>query len=282
MKLNNLLNPFYRHQDLNIVCELHAPDPGTGGGGSRKKRRNRDEDEDDDDESRAPRNPTVTAAKYNNDVTAMANHIGNLEDDNYKLRRKNARLKGENEDLQDSLPEGSVVLNKADAAKWEEYKAIGEPKDLKTLKDENVTLKQKTTEFARDAELKKVSDGVEPGIKYDFEVFKDLDGRLVEATYELKTEKVDGQEVKIWYVSYKEGDSKVTKPVHEVFKSKFPKFIPSLVVSANNESDGDLDDGVEFPEQITNDRQSGTPRREVDPVDDFMGQEYGYLLGSKN
>jgi hypothetical protein len=278
--IESILNPFYRHEDLNLGTIFHARDNGGGGGGGRRSKRPEEDDEEEEKPRRPIRDTAVTVAKYNSDLNQMANRIGTLEDDNFDVREKNRLLKLDIKDLEKELPEeGGRVLTKAEAADYDAYVALGKPKDLEGLKQKNEDLEKNQLEIERDKTLTQVANAPEPGVKYDFDVFKDLTNRLVEPKFEKKKEKEDGVEVERWYVSYKEGTETKSASVTELYKTKFPKFVASLV-TAEGEDDGDSNDGEEYPEQVEGEKQvdSKTNSRSSKIVD----PDYDYILKEDN
>lgn len=253
---------------------------GSGGGGG--KGRSEDDDDRDDDKPRR-RDPVVTAAKYNSDVTAMAVQIGQLEDDNYDLRSKNRKLRGDIEGLNPS--EGSVVLTKEQVADWEAYKALGKPKELETMKSENVRLATEQELHKRETLLREVAGNVAPGLVFDYETLKDLDSRLSGVSYEKKTSKDEtGQSVTRWVVKYKEGDGDkaVSKEadVKEYFEAKFPRYMPVLI---SQKQDDAL--GTPYPEQLFGDQKlpagGQTDKDAANLVGNYMNDNYSHVMPEK-
>lgn len=146
-----------------------------------------------------------------------------LED--YKNREKNRQLREELESLRARLPEGSIVLQREDAALWNQLKGLkealkygeGKTDAILSMLKEHGELKTFKSQQERDAELQKVADAT--GAK--LEVLKQLGGSL---TYDVK--EIDGK--KAAYVKYEESGVQKEKEFKEYAKEHWAPFEASL------------------------------------------------------
>lgn len=272
IKLPNLM---YRTHDPVVLFEENG---GGGGGGGNNNYVQRD--------------PVVTAAKYANDTTAMARHIDDLERERYQQREKAREDKARIETLEKAAPaEGTVVLTAEQAKDWEAYTKLGKAKDLETLKTENDTLKQAKASSDRDVKLREIADTVAPGVKFDFQVFKDLDSQFSGLEYEVRDVEENGQKIKKAFVKFKdgEGDSASQKEaaVLDFYKDKRPKYLPALMASGNsdnfdNSNSGTLgiQSGVLYPEQIPS--GNNQPKANGSVADSYIASRYGHNIPAAN
>ena len=150
--------------------------------------------------------------KANGDAMALA---ADLYADNHRWREANRQLKGQVETLEKSLPpDGSVVLSKADSERWEAYKTLGKPDDLRTALTERDSLKSDLARSQRDERMRKAFKAAEE----DVDFWRPL--LLPEVDFETKTETKDGQQVEASFVIVKTGDSSDSKPLSEYLKAQ--------------------------------------------------------------
>jgi hypothetical protein len=148
--------------------------------------------------------------KYEGDAMKFATA---LYDENWQLREKNRQLEGK------APSEGSVVLSKTDAERWESYKALGKPDELKQRLDAHATLETQLAEMKQKDVLREVADlhG------YKLSVLLDRD----KAAGGLKVEiKDDAKGVKTAFV--KDGDKEA--PITEFAQQHWADYLPSLKV----------------------------------------------------
>ncbi len=125
-----------------------------------------------------------------------------------------------------------------------------------------------------------IASSVEPGVKFDLDVLKDLDSRLVGVSYEKKTVKEDGQDIVKWYAKCVEGEgaTSTTKeiPVTELYKSRFPKYMTLLMSETV-----DNIQGTPYPEQVHNEPSFTVPKKVTassgNAADEYLDANYGYL-----
>ena len=215
------------------------------------------------DKSKESRKPTLQSVmeRFDGDSTRMATHIAKIENENYDLRGAKRDLNEEVDHLKEkqkaNTAPGSITLTKEEAAAWEEYKKLGEPKDLKVLSQKNTELE---TQIAKDARAKTLTD-VSAKMGYDAAVFEDLDSRIPGLEYFEKEITLEGetQAKKVVYVKQTEeenGKQKVQeKPLQAFMEEKWSKYLPSLLVNVVK-SNGNLrlqnstnNGGVPFPSQ---------------------------------
>lgn len=251
---------FFRFQE-NMGSMLFSPaDDGAGGGGGSEDPPRRQD-------------PAVISSRYGGDVTRMAIQIDDTERDNARYRQKNRDLTSENERLKGLVPkEGTVVLTAEEAKDLEEYKKLGKPAELQTLKTNNETYEVERAKNKRQDMLREVSKAVTPGIKYNEKILFDLDSRLTEAVYEKR--EVEG--VPQYFIKYKEGQGEGAtlkeEPVHTFFNNKFPEYMSALVSTQDTQSTGVL-----YPEQLPTDRSA--PK--IPMSDSYTDSRYGHHFPKK-
>lgn len=155
-------------------------------------------------------------AKNGNDAIRMAEK---LFDENFKLRQKNTALKG-------SVPgDGAVVLKGDDAKKWEKYRALGEPAEVKASLDSGRDAISKLERNDKVAAYEKAAEvaGYKPSV---FAALAERDGLTVEVVPGKQGEKgKDGKPVQVAVVKG-EGDS--TTPIDEYVDQHWSDFKPAL------------------------------------------------------
>lgn len=229
-----------------------------------------DGDEDEGGGGGAPRkSPIVTAAKYGNDVSAMAAHIDDVERDNYKLRNKQRSLREEVEALTKKLPgEESRVLIGDDAKVWDSIKVIAKPEEIISRLKELDTLRLEVTVAKKDSLLRDIATD----LRFDFQVLKDLDSRVSEISYEQKEIlRDDGTKAKVWISKFKEGEILKELEVSEFYKVTFPKYMVALSTTQDTKLAGL---GVSFPEQPAIGNSSGG---NLNPGSGVLKSRYGYM-----
>lgn len=145
--------------------------------------------------------------------------------EDYKNREKNRQLREQLEALQAKMPEGSIVLQREDAALWNQLKGLkealsygeGKAESILAMLKEYGDLKDFKTSLQRDTELQKVCDAA--GAK--LEVLKKLGPDL---TYDVK--EIEGK--KAVYVKYEEGGVTKEMEFRKYAKETWPDFEPAL------------------------------------------------------
>lgn len=143
----------------------------------------------------------------------------------YKDREQKRQLREELDSLKAKFPEGSIVLQREDAATWNALKAIkdalqygeGKPEAILAMLKEHGELSSFKSESMRTQELQKVVDAT--GAKLS--VLKELGGDLA---YDVK--EIEGK--KVAYVKYKEGDVAKEMEFKAYAKEKWGDFEAAL------------------------------------------------------
>jgi hypothetical protein len=179
-----------------------------------------------------------------------------LQDENYKLREKNRTLKQQFDDAEKKAPaEGSVVLSKADAERWEKLKALGKPEEVEAAIKERDALKTEVAGAKRDQLLRDVSE-VEG---WNFSVVKKLAGDL---SFEiLDTTNDKGETRKSAMVLVKNGDSTEKKSAANYAETEWKDFLPSLKVGEQQQQT--QPHGTKFVKQPGAKPQAPATRQEV-------------------
>lgn len=189
--------------------------------------------------------------KAGNDAMALA---ADLYSENYREREANRKLKDEKAELEKKIPaEGSVVLSKADALRWEEYQKLGKVDEVKAAITERDALKTENAGVKREQTLRDVADAM----KWNLPVVKRLaDGLEFEIT-DGKNEK--GEAVKTVQVITITGDKREAKPASEFAEKEWSEFLPSL----NKEAEVQKDNGTRFVKQAHNKPAPATTREQA-------------------
>jgi hypothetical protein len=151
--------------------------------------------------------------KHKGDAQALALH----------LFGENVTLRNENSELKKKVPaDGAIVITKADHDRYEAYKALGKPDELKTKIESADALTTENANLKRAASFQHLREaGYDPDAVKDFD---DLEGKEIEA-YSVKDEKdSDGKDAKVAYVTV--GGKE--RPLAEYAKEKRPKLVPAL------------------------------------------------------
>lgn len=154
-------------------------------------------------------------ARSGNDAIRMAEK---LYDDNFKLRQKNTTLK-------QSVPgDGAVVLKGDDAKKWEKYRALGEPAEVKASLDSGRDAATKLEAVGRAEGYRKVAEaaGYKPSV---FARLAEQDGLSVELVEDAKSKGKDGKPVLVAVVK---GEGETTTPLNEYVDQHWSDLKPAL------------------------------------------------------
>lgn len=124
-----------------------------------------------------------------------------------QLKAKNTEIQNLNEQLKEAqskansaIPAGAVVLQGDDAKAWNEYQALGTPKDLKKVVKEVQTLTEKvrTAELTQSLESVAKAAGLNHGVLSDWATHP-IDGKGI--SFLTKKEKNDkGEDIEVAYV----------------------------------------------------------------------------------
>lgn len=158
--------------------------------------------------------------KHSNDAMALA---GQLHTENFQLREQKRALKAQLDAAEKLKPaDGSVVLSKAEAERYDAYKALGKPEELGAIRTERDELKTKVAKAERDSSLRTVAE-VEG---FDAEVFTSLVTN--DQSFEIKEIKKDNQTIKQAFIVIESDGKKESKPLAEFAAEKWSKFLPAL------------------------------------------------------
>lgn len=156
-------------------------------------------------------------AKMNGDAMAFAT---TLFDENFQHRQKIRELEGK-------VPaDGSVVLSKADATRWEEFKALGKkPDELKQALKSSEDLTGEIATLKRKDVLRDVAEVGFADSKLKLSVLEDLDGKAEGIEYKIKEEKDKaGNTRKVVYVVSEGKES----PLETFAAEKWADYVPAL------------------------------------------------------
>lgn len=161
---------------------------------------------------------TLLEEKHGDDAMALAR---DLLAKNRDLEADNRRYRAKVKELREGVPrEGSAVLAAEDAAKWAEYRALGEPGEVKASLDSGRDAATKLEGIGKAASFRKAADlgGYNP------DAFADLaESKGIEV--EFKRETRDGKAVEVPFVKG-EGENRI--PLKEFVESSFSHFLPAL------------------------------------------------------
>ena len=142
-----------------------------------------------------------------------------LYQENYQLRERRRQLEEENTQLRAKLPgEGAIVLNRAEAQRWQAYQALGNPEEVQTSLTELQTLR-------RNGELSQIAEVV----KYKPSVFQKLDKDAGGLAYEVKEIEENGKKEKRAFVTVKDqAGAEQTIPLQQYAEQHWSDFLPAL------------------------------------------------------
>jgi hypothetical protein len=187
------------------------------------------DDDDNDDETDSKNDKRTIEQKikqgkqnlidrFGGNTAAAFDHLYRERFRDREQRRTDRRTIAE---LQRQVPgRGRVVLSQQDAGELREYRALGKPKDIRTLKENVTTLQTKEAARQREDTLKSVAEAV----GYNFDVLKDVGGTL---RFQVDTKTEDGKTVKTAYVVDAADRNKRTE-VTAYAKEHWSHHLPSL------------------------------------------------------
>lgn len=151
-----------------------------------------------------------------------AKAVETLVNENYELRQRNRELRSSVE--KNSVPEGSVVLDKEAYSLYEAYKALGKPDELKSVITERDTFKTELVEVKTAQTVRQAAEI--HGVKHT------VLGDLVKAhnlVLEIGERDVakDGKTVKE-PTAFVKDDKGVATPLSDVLESRFKDYMPAL------------------------------------------------------
>lgn len=155
---------------------------------------------------------------------AIQRQIRKLKSENADRRQANADLEQKLKDA--GVPEGSVVLPKGDAEKYEAYKALGEPKDLTAKIEKADELQSEIAKRDREAAVRKAAQaaGYKESVLTDLSSSKGL-------TLEVREEKGENDETRtVAYV--KDADGK-DSPLKEYVEKNLADYVPALTADTD-------------------------------------------------
>lgn len=141
------------------------------------------------------------------------------------LTRQNFKLREKNRELSSKLPDGSVVIKDEDAKLLNQYRELGDPKDVRKALDAGKTSTAQAQALLREkvhAEAAELN-GLKPT------VFKTLakDREIV-----IEDEKADGKDSRVAYVIGVDAKGQPTKtPLDKFVEKEWQEFLPSLKAS---------------------------------------------------
>lgn len=212
----------------------------------------------DDNKDDHGKGPDLTAAiqallvKHDNNASAAINQ---LLSENFKLREDKRKLKEAADAKVDKPAEGSVILTKAEAERWEAYKLLGKPDDVKAALAERDTLKAENAKAQRKELLRSVAE-VEG---FDPDVLTSLAAN--DLGFEVKEVKdKEGKALKQAFVIIKSGDKQESKALTDYANETWQKFLPALKPSETPEKKSNSSGTPYVPQK------KGEPPREPDRV----------------
>lgn len=148
--------------------------------------------------------------------------IRKLKSENAERRTTNAELE---QKLKDSeVPEGAVVLKKDEAAKWEEYKALGEPSEIKAKAQKADELQARVEKNEREKAIREAAEaaGYKPTVLTDLADAKGLQ-------FEIRDEKgEDGETRKVAFVTPEGGKP---ESLTAYVEQNLADYLPALTVA---------------------------------------------------
>lgn len=150
--------------------------------------------------------------------------ITKLLRDNFRQREELRTAKDRIAELEKraDVPEGGKILKADEAKQWDAYVALGKPEDLKAATEKKAELEAELAK--RDLETTIAAAAEAAGFKAD--VLKKLPG-AGDLKFEVKTEKVDGQDQQVPYVTPQKDGASAQK-LSEYAELEWKDFLPSL------------------------------------------------------
>lgn len=180
--------------------------------------------------------------------------ITKLLRDNFRQREELRKAKDQIAELEKraDVPEGGKILTADEAKQWAAYTELGKPEELKAAKDKKGELEAELAK--RDLESTIAQAAEAAGFKTD--VLKKLPGAS-DLKFEVRTEKVDGQDQQVPYVTPRKDGASAQK-LSEYAEAEWKDFLPSLQAEDGNGSAGGTATkgagGQPFPRQSGSDR----------------------------
>lgn len=169
--------------------------------------------------------PDVLLARYGDAKSALrrlAEKAEKMEGENYHYREQIRDLKAK------QLSEGSVAVTKEQAEMLDAYQALGTPDELQKRVAAAQEATQKVERYERERELRKIAGAASA----TFEVLRDIGADL---TYEVRKEKVEGQEDPVEVVYVKNGDTPTR--FDEYAKQEWSHYLPALFPDSETQQD---------------------------------------------
>lgn len=168
------------------------------------------------------------------DKTALAELLRDNFSQREQLRDMKAKLEGAAK-----VPDGGLVLDATQATAWKLYQELGKPEDLKKAVDRKAELE---TEVTTAKWAKSVADAA-AAHGWKAEVLSQLPG-ADGLRFELREETVDGEKVKVAYVTAGEQGATPQK-LTEYAEKSWKGFLPAL----ESEDDGEQEEQEQPPQE---------------------------------
>lgn len=158
-----------------------------------------------------------------------------LVDENHDMREKNRALKAELKAAQETaasakVPDGAVVLTKADAEAWAAYQALGAPRDVAAAVTERDTLKQTIADRDARAARQQAARAGAAALGWNADALATFaDDRALRL--EMREVEVDGVKKSVPHVLSGEGDAVTAEPLDVVAARDFAVYLPALTAT---------------------------------------------------
>lgn len=173
-----------------------------------------------------------------------------LKRQNFQLRRRNARLSDELDEMSNggSVPEGSRVITDAEFTELEEFRKLQlKPADLVKVVEEHGTLKKTEGERAAEQALTDALEAIEvPNIAAGVKLLR-KEGLIVEFRDVRETVGGKRQIVRVPHVRKADNEKAEWVPLVDYIEDELPEFVPSLMAeqaSEDGHSESEEDEGA--------------------------------------
>lgn len=192
--------------------------------------------------------------------------VGELLKDNFKQREKIRDLE---RDLESNrVPEGGLALTADEAKAWAAYQELGKPEELQSGLKERDDLKEKVELHERKERVAEAASAA----SLNPEVLLKLPGSE-KLRFEVKTEKVDGEDVPVAYVTEAE-DGATPQKLTDYVDETWPEFKPALQAEEQEEKGGG--GGTSFPPQRSKGASTKTGPASADDVQETKRKRRRY------
>jgi hypothetical protein len=168
------------------------------------------------------------------------------------------------------VPQGAVVLPPDQAALWEQYRQLGTPQELSTLREEAPRLREQVSTYERDQTLQRVAEVSKLNLAPLKRVGRDLT-YVFEEVADADAQGGKRQEV---FVEVEDPNTKAKSKVAvlDYAQREWQDLLPALQANANSNGQGS---GGYFPSQPG--QGAGGPQESV--VQSYTRSAYGKLPG---